>query len=121
MKTKKRKPGRPRLDAGTKGRPMELKEKDPPRKLVNFRVTVADKEFLERVAAAGRLSMTALIRGWMRMERSRLEDIKDRIKEKREELNELFQLDLAERERLQQIELGKGDAAFIVSESINIK
>ena len=83
-----------------------IKEEEPPKKLVNFRLSLADKELMERLADAGRLSLTGLIRGMLRMERSRLADIQDRIKEKRNELNDLFKLENAERERLQSLELG---------------
>ena len=89
-----------------KGRPILIKEEEPPKKLVNFRLSLADKELMERFADAGRLSLTGLIRGMLRMERSRLADIQDRIKEKRNELSDLFKLENAERERLQSLELG---------------
>jgi hypothetical protein len=89
-----------------KGRPILIKEKEPPKKLVNFRVSLADKELMERLADAGRLSLAGLIRGMLRMERSRVEEIQDRIKEKRNELKDLFKLENAERERLQSLELG---------------
>ncbi len=49
--------------------------------------------------------MTDLIKSWMKLERSRLDIIKDKIKEKREELEKLFKLENAERERLQHLEL----------------
>jgi len=73
--------------------------------LMNFRFSPDDREMLENLSKTSGLSMTDLIKSWMKLERSRLDIIKDKIKEKREELEKLFKLENAERERLQHLEL----------------
>ena len=73
--------------------------------LLNFRFSPDDREMLQNLSKTSGLSMTDLIKSWMKLERSRIDIIKDKIKEKREELDKLFKLENAERERLQHLEL----------------
>ncbi len=72
---------------------------------MNFRFSPDDREMLQNLSKNNGLSMTDLIKSWMKLERSRIDIIKDKIKEKREELDKLFKLENAERERLQHLEL----------------